>query len=81
MLDKQSDSFQYGSLIAKIAQIGHPKGWKSLTFNYHLGAFGFLAREPLRTQGVFNTSLHNQRAAFAQGQAYIHLLRQCLFLG
>ncbi|KAH3543855.1 hypothetical protein KXW20_009166, partial [Aspergillus fumigatus] len=35
----------------------------------------FLAGEPLRDQGVFNTSLHDQRAALAWVQAYIHLLR------
>ncbi|KAF4218828.1 hypothetical protein CNMCM5878_004424 [Aspergillus fumigatiaffinis] len=45
-----------------------------VTINYRLGAFGFLAGEPLRTQGVFNAGLYDQRAAFAWVQAYIHLL-------
>ncbi|PKX89151.1 carboxylesterase family protein [Aspergillus novofumigatus IBT 16806] len=45
-----------------------------VTINYRLGAFGFLAGEPLRTQGVFNAGLHDQRAALAWVQAYIHLL-------
>ncbi|KAF3392075.1 Secreted lipase [Talaromyces pinophilus] len=45
-----------------------------VTINYRLGAFGFLAGEPLRDQGVFNAGLHDQRAALAWVQAYIHLL-------
>ncbi|KAK1148709.1 hypothetical protein N8T08_008594 [Aspergillus melleus] len=45
-----------------------------VTINYRLGAFGFLAGEPLLSQGVFNAGLHDQRAALAWVQAYIQLL-------
>lgn len=42
--------------------------------NYRLGAFGFLAGEPLRTHGTFNAGLHDQRAALEWVQSYISLL-------
>ncbi|KAL4885488.1 Alpha/Beta hydrolase protein [Aspergillus karnatakaensis] len=45
-----------------------------VTINYRLGAFGFLAGEPLHGDGVFNAGLHDQRAAFQWVQSYIHLL-------
>lgn len=45
-----------------------------VTINYRLGAFGFLAGEPVRSQGVFNAGLHDQRAALAWVQKYIHLI-------
>ncbi|KAJ0423580.1 Alpha/Beta hydrolase protein [Aspergillus carlsbadensis] len=45
-----------------------------VTINYRLGAFGFLAGEPLHTHGTFNAGLHDQRAALSWVQKYIHLL-------
>ncbi|KAL2818016.1 Alpha/Beta hydrolase protein [Aspergillus granulosus] len=55
-----------------------------VSINYRLGAFGFLAGEPLRGEGngtcttrtsaVFNAGLHDQRAALKWVQSYIHLL-------
>ncbi|KAL2827396.1 carboxylesterase family protein [Aspergillus cavernicola] len=45
-----------------------------VSINYRLGGFGFLAGEPLQTHGVFNAGLHDQRAALAWVQSYIHLL-------
>ncbi|GIC87512.1 uncharacterized protein Aud_003896 [Aspergillus udagawae] len=45
-----------------------------VTINYRLGGFGFLAGEPVRAHGVFNAGLHDQRAALAWVQSYIHLL-------
>ncbi|KAF9886937.1 hypothetical protein FE257_010678 [Aspergillus nanangensis] len=45
-----------------------------ITINYRLGGFGFLAGEPLRTAGTFHAGLHDQRAALAWVQSYIHLL-------
>ncbi|KAL2844131.1 Alpha/Beta hydrolase protein [Aspergillus pseudoustus] len=53
-----------------------------VSINYRLGAFGFLAGEPLRRKGrdssktsaVFNAGLHDQRAALEWVQRYIHLL-------
>lgn len=45
-----------------------------VSINYRLGGFGFLAGEPLLTQGDFNAGLHDQRAALEWVQSYIHLL-------
>jgi carboxylesterase type B len=45
-----------------------------VTINYRLGAFGFLAGEPLQDHGTFNAGLHDQRAALTWVQKYIHLL-------
>ncbi|KAL2796165.1 Carboxylesterase [Aspergillus keveii] len=45
-----------------------------VTINYRLGAFGFLAGEPLQTHGIFNAGLHDQRAALSWVQKFIHLL-------
>ncbi|BCS21121.1 uncharacterized protein APUU_21553A [Aspergillus puulaauensis] len=45
-----------------------------VSINYRLGGFGFLAGEPLLSQGDFNAGLHDQRAALEWVQSYIHLL-------
>ncbi|KAL4914544.1 Alpha/Beta hydrolase protein [Aspergillus aurantiobrunneus] len=45
-----------------------------VSINYRLGAFGFLAGQPLQTNGTFNAGLHDQRAALQWVQSYIHLL-------
>lgn len=45
-----------------------------VSINYRLGGFGFLAGQPLRSEGVFNAGLHDQRAALEWVQSYIHLL-------
>ncbi|KAL2870159.1 Alpha/Beta hydrolase protein [Aspergillus lucknowensis] len=46
-----------------------------VSINYRLGAFGFLAGEPLQNHGgIFNAGLHDQRAALEWVQSYIHLL-------
>jgi carboxylesterase type B len=45
-----------------------------VSINYRLGGLGFLAGEPIVTQGDFNVGLHDQRAALEWVQSYIHLL-------
>lgn len=45
-----------------------------VTFNYRLGAFGFLAGTTMEKEGLPNAGLWDQRAALKWIQDYIHLL-------
>lgn len=45
-----------------------------ISFNYRLGAFGFLAGSSMEEGGVPNAGLWDQRAVFEWVQEYIHLL-------
>lgn len=45
-----------------------------VTFNYRLGAFGFLAGEALKGNGTYNAGFLDQRAALSWVQSYISLL-------
>ncbi|PKS11434.1 hypothetical protein jhhlp_003197 [Lomentospora prolificans] len=45
-----------------------------ITFNYRLGAFGFLAGSSMEKDGLPNAGLWDQRAVFEWVQSYIHLL-------
>jgi carboxylesterase type B len=45
-----------------------------VTFNYRVGAWGFLASEKVRAGGDFNAGLLDQRKAMQWVQKYIHLV-------
>lgn len=45
-----------------------------VTFNYRVGAWGFLASEKVRAGGDLNAGLLDQRKAMQWVQKYIHLV-------
>lgn len=45
-----------------------------VNFNYRVGAYGFLASEKVRKDGVLNTGLLDQRKALEWVQKYISLV-------
>ena len=66
-------SLYSGAGLIKASQATSPEGVIYVTFNYRLGAFGFLPGPTLQSNGVANAALYDQRLALNWVRDNIHL--------